>query len=152
MKPDKPVKRCAIYTRVSDDDGLEQEFNSLDAQREAGEYHIKAQAHEGWKVLPERYDDGGYSAKSLERPAAQKLLRDIEDGKIDIVVVYKIDRMSRNMADFVDLMKLFEKHNVTFVSVTQHFNTETAMGKLILNILQSFAQFEREMTADRIRD
>ena len=152
MKPDKPVKRCAIYTRVSDDEGLEQEFNSLDAQREAGEFHIKAQAHEGWIILPERYDDGGYSAKDLERPAAKRLLQDIRDGKIDVVVVYKIDRMSRNMADFVDLLKLFEKHNVAFVSVTQSFNTETAMGKLILNILQSFAQFEREMTGERIRD
>ena len=152
MKPDKPTKRCAIYTRVSDDEGLEQEFNSLDAQREAGEFHIKAQTHEGWIILPERYDDGGYSAKDLQRPAAQQLLKDIKDGKIDVVVVYKIDRMSRNMADFVDLMKLFEKHNVAFVSVTQSFNTETAMGKLILNILQSFAQFEREMTAERIRD
>lgn len=152
MKTDKPTKRCAIYTRVSDDEGLEQEFNSLDAQREAGEFHIKAQTHEGWVILPERYDDGGYSAKDLQRPAAQRLLKDIKDGKIDVVVVYKIDRMSRNMADFVDLMKLFEKHNVAFVSVTQSFNTETAMGKLILNILQSFAQFEREMTAERIRD
>lgn len=144
--------RCAIYTRVSDDEGLDQEFNSLDAQREAGEYHIKAQAHEGWRVLPERYDDGGYSAKDLNRPAAKRLLQDIKDGKIDVVVVYKIDRMSRNMGDFVELMKLFEQYKVTFVSVTQHFNTETAMGKLILNILQSFAQFEREMTAERIRD
>ncbi len=149
---EKKRMRCAIYTRVSDDEGLDQEFSSLDAQREAGEYHIKAQAHAGWVVLPERYDDGGYSAKDLHRPAAKRLLQDIKDGTIDIVVVYKIDRMSRNMFDFVDLMKLFEKHGVTFVSVTQHFNTETAMGKLILNILQSFAQFEREMTAERIRD
>ncbi|AGH98972.1 recombinase family protein [Micavibrio aeruginosavorus] len=149
---EKRTLRCAIYTRVSDDEGLDQEFSSLDAQREAGEYHIKAQAHEGWTVLPDRYDDGGYSAKDLQRPAAKRLLRDIEDGKIDVVVVYKIDRLSRNMGDFVDLMKLFDKHKVTFVSVTQHFNTETAMGKLILNILQSFAQFEREMTAERIRD
>lgn len=150
--PEKKILRCAIYTRVSDDEGLDQEFSSLDNQREAGEYHIKAQAHAGWRVLPERYDDGGYSAKDLHRPAAKRLLQDIVDGKIDVVVVYKIDRMSRNMFDFVDLMKLFEKHKVTFVSVTQHFNTETAMGKLILNILQSFAQFEREMTAERIRD
>ncbi len=152
MRADPAIKRCAIYTRVSDDEGLEQEFNSLDAQREAGEFHIKAQTQAGWVILPERYDDGGFSAKDLERPAARRLLQDIKEGKIDIVVVYKIDRLSRNMADFVDLMKLFEKHNVTFVSVTQHFNTETAMGKLILNILQSFAQFEREMTAERIRD
>lgn len=149
---EKKTLRCAIYTRVSDDEGLDQEFSSLDAQREAGEYHIKAQAHEGWTVLPDRYDDGGYSAKDLNRPAAKRLLLDIEAGKIDVVVVYKIDRLSRSMADFVELMKLFEKYKVTFVSVTQHFNTETAMGKLILNILQSFAQFEREMTAERIRD
>ena len=134
---EKKNLRCAIYTRVSDDERLDQEFSSLDAQREAGEYHVKAQAHAGWSVLPDRYDDGGYSAKDLERPAAKRLLQDIKDGKIDVVVVYKIDRMSRNMFDFVDLMKLFERHNVTFVSVTQHFNTETAMGKLILNILQS---------------
>lgn len=149
---EKKMFRCAIYTRVSDDEGLDQEFNSLDNQREAGEYHIKAQAHAGWKMLPDRYDDGGYSAKDLHRPAAKRLLQDIKDGKIDVVVVYKIDRLSRNMFDFVELMKLFEAHGVTFVSVTQHFNTETAMGKLILNILQSFAQFEREMTAERIRD
>lgn len=152
MMIEKKILRCAIYTRVSDDEGLDQEFSSLDNQREAGEYHIKAQAHAGWTVLPERYDDGGYSAKDLHRPAARRLLQDIKDSKIDIVVVYKIDRLSRNMFDFVDLMKLFEQHKVTFVSVTQHFNTETAMGKLILNILQSFAQFEREMTAERIRD
>lgn len=150
--PEKKILRCAIYTRVSDDERLDQEFSSLDAQREAGEYHIKAQAYAGWTVLPDRYDDGGFSAKDLHRPAAKRLLQDIKAGKIDVVVVYKIDRMSRNMFDFVDLMKLFEQHNVTFVSVTQHFNTETAMGKLILNILQSFAQFEREMTAERIRD
>lgn len=152
LPTEKKTLRCAIYTRVSDDEGLDQEFSSLDAQREAGEYHIKAQAHEGWMVLPDRYDDGGFSAKDLNRPAAKRLLQDIEANKIDVVVVYKIDRLSRSMADFVDLMKLFAKHNVTFVSVTQHFNTETAMGKLILNILQSFAQFEREMTAERIRD
>jgi len=150
--PSLPSKRCAIYTRVSDDDGLDQEFNSLHAQREAGEYHIKAQAHAGWMVLADRYDDGGFSGKDLERPAAKRLMQDIERGLIDIVVVYKIDRLSRSMADFVDLMKLFDKYNVTFVSVTQHFNTDSAMGKLILNILQSFAQFEREMTAERIRD
>ncbi len=152
MKPDMPIKRCAIYARVSDDEGLEQEFNSLDAQQESGEYHIKAQAHAGWVVLPERYHDGGVSAKDLNRTAVQKLMADIKAGKIDIVVVYKIDRLSRSMADFVDLMKLFEQHNVTFVSVTQHFTTDNAMGKLTLNILQSFAQFEREMTAERIRD
>ncbi len=152
MKPNPAVIRCAIYTRVSDDDGLDQEFNSLDAQREAGEYHIKAQVSAGWVALPNRYDDGGISGKDLERPAVQQLINDIKAGKIDIVVVYKIDRLSRTVADFVDLMKLFDQYNVSFVSVTQHFNTDSAMGKLILNILQSFAQFEREMTAERIRD
>lgn len=152
MKPDQAIKRCAIYARVSDDEGLEQEFNSLDAQQESGEFHIKAHTHEGWEVLPKFYHDGGYSAKDLERPAVKELIADIKAGKIEIVVVYKIDRLSRSMADFVDLMKLFEQYNVAFVSVTQHFNTDTAMGKLILNILQSFAQFEREMTAERIRD
>ncbi len=150
--PAPTLKRCAIYTRVSDDEGLDQEFNSLDAQREAGEFHIKAQVSAGWVALPDRYDDGGISGKDLERPAVKRLIEDIKAGKIDTVVVYKIDRLSRTVADFVDLMKLFDKYNVTFVSVTQHFNTDSAMGKLILNILQSFAQFEREMTAERIRD
>ncbi len=152
MKPDVPIKRCAIYARVSDDEGLEQEFNSLDAQQESGEYHIKAQAHAGWVLLPERYHDGGVSAKDLNRAAVQRLIADIKARKIDIVVVYKIDRLSRSMNDFVDLMKLFEQFNVAFVSVTQHFNTDNAMGKLNLNILQSFAQYERETTAERIRD
>lgn len=150
--PAPALKRCAIYTRVSDDEGLDQEFNSLDAQREAGEFHIKAQVSAGWVALPDLYDDGGISGKDLERPAVKRLIDDIKAGKIDIVVVYKIDRLSRTVADFVDLMKLFDKYNVSFVSVTQHFNTDSAMGKLILNILQSFAQFEREMTAERIRD
>jgi site-specific DNA recombinase len=152
MKSDIIKKRCAIYTRKSTDEGLDQDFNSLDAQREAAEHHIRAQAHEGWTVLPDRYDDGGYSGGSMERPAVERLIQDIENGLIDVVVVYKIDRLSRSMADFMKIMELFDKHNVSFVSVTQHFNTDTSMGRLILNILQSFAQFEREMTAERIRD
>ncbi len=145
-------KRCAIYTRKSTEEGLDQEFNSLDAQREAAEHHIRAQAHEGWVLLPNRYDDGGFSGGSMERPAVKRLIQDLEDGLIDVVVVYKIDRLSRSMADFMKLMELFDKQKVSFVSVTQHFNTDTSMGRLTLNILQSFAQFEREMTAERIRD
>lgn len=152
MKNEIVKKRCAIYTRKSTDDGLDQEFNSLDAQREAAEHHILSMAHEGWKILPEQYNDGGFSGGSMERPGLQKLMHDIEEGLIDIVVVYKIDRLSRSMADFMKMVALFEKYNVSFVSVTQHFNTETSMGRLILNILQSFAQFEREVTAERIRD
>lgn len=145
-------KRCAIYTRKSTEEGLDQDFNSLDAQREAAEHHIRAQAHEGWVLSPQRYDDGGFSGGSIERPAVKKLINDIEAGLIDVVVVYKIDRLSRSMADFMKLMELFDRQKVSFVSVTQHFNTDTSMGRLTLNILQSFAQFEREMTAERIRD
>lgn len=152
MKKEIIKKRCAIYTRKSTDEGLDQDFNSLDAQREAAELHIRSQAHAGWTIMPQSYDDGGYSGGSMERPAVKQLVQDIEDGLVDVVVVYKIDRLSRSMSDFMKIMELFEKHNVSFVSVTQHFNTDTAMGKLILNILQSFAQFEREMTAERIRD
>lgn len=149
---EKIKKRCAIYTRKSTEEGLDQDFNSLDAQREAAEHHIRAQAHEGWVLLPSRYDDGGFSGGSMERPAVKRLIQDIEDGLIDVVVVYKIDRLSRSMADFMKIMELFDKQKVSFVSVTQHFNTDTSMGRLTLNILQSFAQFEREMTAERIRD
>lgn len=145
-------KRCAIYTRKSTEEGLDQDFNSLDAQREAAEHHIRAQAHEGWVLIPQRYDDGGFSGGSMERPAVRRLIHDIENGLIDVVVVYKIDRLSRSMADFMKFMELFDKRKVSFVSVTQHFNTDTSMGRLTLNILQSFAQFEREMTAERIRD
>ncbi len=152
MKIEKIKKRCAIYTRKSSDEGLDQDFNSLDAQREAAEHHIRAQAHEGWTVSPTRYDDGGFSGGSMERPALKRLMEDIEDGLIDVIVVYKIDRMSRSMADFMKIMEVFDRHKVSFVSVTQHFNTDTSMGRLILNILQSFAQFEREMTTERIRD
>ena len=148
----KPILRCAIYTRVSSDQGLEQDFNSLDAQREAAEAYIKSQAHEGWKLRREGYDDGGFSGGSMERPALQKLLADIAAGRIDIVVVYKVDRLTRSLADFAKLVELFDMHKVSFVSVTQSFNTTSSMGRLTLNVLLSFAQFEREVTGERIRD
>lgn len=144
--------RCAIYTRKSTEDGLEQEFNSLDAQRESGEAYVKSQAHEGWQCLPDRYDDGGYSGGNMERPAMQRLLDDIQAGRIDCVVVYKVDRLSRSLLDFARMMEVFDKHHVSFVSVTQQFNTATSMGRLILNVLLSFAQFEREMISERTRD
>lgn len=148
----KPSFRCAIYTRVSTDHGLEQEFNSLDAQREAAEAYIKSQAHEGWQCLPAQYNDGGHSGGSIERPALQQLLSDIRAGHIDIVVVYKVDRLTRSLADFAKLVELFDRHGVSFVSVTQAFNTTNSMGRLTLNVLLSFAQFEREVTGERIRD
>jgi DNA invertase Pin-like site-specific DNA recombinase len=144
--------RCAIYTRKSTDEGLEQEFNSLDAQREACEAYIKSQKHEGWKLLPQHYDDGGYSGGSMDRPALKKLLGEVEAGRVDIIVVYKVDRLSRALSDFARMVELFDKHKVSFVSVTQQFNTTTSMGRLTLNVLLSFAQFEREVTAERIRD
>lgn len=144
--------RCAIYTRKSTEDGLEQEFNSLDAQRESGEAYVKSQAHEGWECRPDRYDDGGYSGGNMERPAMQRLLDDIQAGRVDCVVVYKVDRLSRSLLDFARMMEVFEKHHVSFVSVTQQFNTATSMGRLILNVLLSFAQFEREMISERTRD
>lgn len=147
-----PQLRCAIYTRVSTEHGLEQEFNSLDNQREAAEAYIKSQAHEGWRCLPARYDDGGFSGGSLERPALQKLLTDIRARGIDVVVVYKVDRLTRSLADFAKLVELFDQHGVSFVSVTQAFNTTSSMGRLTLNVLLSFAQFEREVTGERIRD
>jgi DNA invertase Pin-like site-specific DNA recombinase len=144
--------RCAIYTRKSSDEGLEQNFNSLDAQREACAAYILSQASEGWAELPDLYDDGGISGGTLERPALQRLLADIAAGKIDTVVVYKVDRLSRSLFDFAKLVEAFEKANVSFVSITQSFNTTTSMGRLTLNMLLSFAQFEREVTAERIRD
>lgn len=144
--------RCAIYTRVSTEHGLEQEFNSLDAQREASEAYVKSQAHEGWLLMPDYYDDGGFSGGSMERPALQELLKKIRERAIDIVVVYKVDRLTRSLADFARLVELFDEHNVSFVSVTQAFNTTTSMGRLTLNVLLSFAQFEREVTGERIRD
>lgn len=144
--------RCAIYTRVSTDQGLDQEFNSLDAQREAAEAYIKSQAHEGWICLKGIYDDGGFSGGSMERPALQRLLDDVRARKLDVVVVYKVDRLTRSLADFAKLVELFDAHQVSFVSVTQSFNTTSSMGRLTLNVLLSFAQFEREVTGERIRD
>jgi DNA invertase Pin-like site-specific DNA recombinase len=144
--------RCAVYTRKSSEEGLEQEFNSLHAQREACEAYIASQRSEGWVLVRDHYDDGGISGGTLERPALQRLLTDIEDGLIDVVVVYKIDRLSRSLMDFSKLVEVFDRNGVTFVSVTQAFNTTTSMGRLTLNILLSFAQFEREVTAERIRD
>lgn len=144
--------RCAIYTRVSSDAGLEQEFNSLDNQREAAEAHIRAQQFEGWHLIPAQYDDGGFSGGSMERPGLQRLLADVRAGLIDIIVVYKVDRLTRSLADFAKLVELFDAHGVSFVSVTQSFNTTTSMGRLTLNVLLSFAQFEREVTGERIRD
>jgi site-specific DNA recombinase len=148
----KRGSRCAIYTRVSTDQGLEQDFNSLDAQRESSEAYIKSQAHEGWRLIRERYDDGGFSGGSMERPALQKLLSDVQARRIDVIVVYKVDRLTRSLADFAKLVEMFDANNVSFVSVTQSFNTTTSMGRLTLNILLSFAQFEREVTGERIRD
>jgi DNA invertase Pin-like site-specific DNA recombinase len=147
----KPV-RCAIYTRVSTDQGLDQEFNSLDAQYEASSAYIKSQAHAGWTRIKTRYDDGGYSGGSTDRPDLQRLLNDVRARKIDVIVVYKVDRLTRSLADFAKLVELFDAHGVSFVSVTQHFNTTTSMGRLTLNVLLSFAQFEREVTSERIRD
>jgi len=144
--------RCAVYTRKSSDEGLEQEFNSLDAQREASEAYVKSQTHEGWRLLTTRYDDGGFSGGTMERPGLKRLLADIAAGTIDTVVVYKIDRLTRSLADFARIVELFDKHGVSFVSVTQSFNTTSSMGRLTLNVLLSFAQFEREVTGERIRD
>ncbi|MHA7813119.1 MAG: recombinase family protein [Phycisphaerales bacterium] len=144
--------RCAIYTRKSSDEGLDQEFNSLDAQRESAEAFIASQKAQGWKCRPDRYDDGGFSGGSMERPSLDRLIKDIEDGKIDCVVVYKVDRLSRSLMDFSRIMETFDAHGVSFVSVTQQFNTTSSMGRLTLNILLSFAQFEREIIGERIRD
>jgi site-specific DNA recombinase len=147
----RPV-RCAIYTRVSTDHGLDQEFNSLDAQYDAASAYIKSQAHAGWTLIRSRYDDGGYSGGSTDRPDLQRLLDDIRSRKLDVIVVYKVDRLTRSLADFAKLVELFDAHGVSFVSVTQQFNTTTSMGRLTLNVLLSFAQFEREVTSERIRD
>lgn len=152
IEPAPRKLRCAIYTRKSSEEGLEQEFNSLHAQREACEAYIASQRSEGWVLLRDHYDDGGISGGTLDRPALHRLLQDIEDGLIDIVVVYKIDRLSRALTDFTKLVEVFNRTGVTFVSVTQSFNTTSSMGRLTLNILLSFAQFEREVTAERIRD
>jgi site-specific DNA recombinase len=144
--------RCAIYTRKSTEVGLEQDFNSLDAQREACLAYIQSQRHEGWKCLPTRYDDGGFSGGNMERPALKRLLADVEAGKIDCLVTYKIDRLSRSLLDFARIIGNFEKHHVSFVSITQQFNSATSMGRLVLNVLLSFAQFEREIISERTRD
>lgn len=144
--------RCAIYTRKSTEEGLEQDFNSLDAQREACEAYIKSQMHEGWVLYDKQYNDGGYSGGTMDRPAFKELMQDIKDDKIDIVVVYKVDRLTRSLMDFSKIIEVFDNHNASFVSITQHFNTTTSMGRLTLNILLSFAQFEREVTGERIRD
>jgi DNA invertase Pin-like site-specific DNA recombinase len=153
-KPVSPMRRlrCAAYTRKSSEEGLDQEFNSLDAQREACEAYIASQRAEGWTLVPDYYDDGGVSGGTLERPALKRLMADIEAGRVDVVVVYKIDRLSRSLMDFARLVEVFDRHSVTFVSVTQSFNTTTSMGRLTLNILLSFAQFEREVIGERIRD
>ena len=148
---DKKI-RCAIYTRKSTEEGLEQEFNSLQAQREACEAYIKSQKHENWQLLPTEYDDGGYSGGNMERPALKRLLQDVQNGLVDIIVVYKIDRLTRSLMDFSKIVEVLDKHNASFVSITQHFNTTTSMGRLTLNMLLSFAQFEREVTGERIRD
>jgi site-specific DNA recombinase len=145
-------RRCAIYTRKSSEEGLEQEFNSLHAQREACEAFIKSQAGEGWRLIKTAYDDGGLSGGSMERPALQQLLTDIRQGLVDVVVVYKVDRLTRSLADFAKMVEVFDAHSVSFVAVTQQFNTTTSMGRLTLNVLLSFAQFEREVTGERIRD
>ena len=150
LKP--PKLRCAVYTRKSTEEGLEQEFNSLDAQREAGEAYIRSQQHEGWVCLPHRYDDGGFTGANMDRPQLRRLLDDIENGRVDCVVVYKVDRLSRSLLDFSRIMETFERKTVSFVSVTQAFNTASSMGRLILNVLLSFAQFEREMISERTRD
>jgi site-specific DNA recombinase len=150
--PVSKLARCAIYTRKSTEYNLELAFNSLDAQREACEAYIKSQAHEGWRLIPARYDDGAFSGASLERPALQQLLADVRAGKIDIVLVYKVDRLTRSLADFAKLIELFDAHAVSFVSVTQAFNTSSSMGRLTLNVLLSFAQFERELIGERVRD
>jgi site-specific DNA recombinase len=151
-KSEKQPIRCAIYTRKSTDEGLDREFNSLDAQRESAEAYIASQQHERWACLPDPYDDGGYTGGNMDRPALQRLLEDIEAGKIDCIVVYKVDRLSRSLLDFSRLVELFDEHGVSFVSVTQQFNTTHSMGRLTLNILLSFAQFEREIISERTRD
>ncbi len=150
--PDRPLVRCAIYTRKSTDEGLDREFSSLDAQRDAAEAYVRSQAALGWTCSSARYDDGGFSGGTADRPALRRLLADIAAGAIDAVMVYKVDRLSRSLPDFAALMKAFDEHGVAFVSVTQQFNTATSMGRLMLHVLLSFAQFEREVIAERTRD
>jgi len=152
MSKPKTLRRCAVYTRKSTEEGLDQAFNSLDAQREACEAYIKSQAHEGWSLIKTKYDDGGYSGGSIERPALKQLLEDVSARKVDVIVVYKVDRLTRSLADFAKIVEILDAHTASFVSVTQSFNTTTSMGRLTLNVLLSFAQFEREVTGERIRD
>ncbi|HEX03986.1 MAG TPA: recombinase family protein, partial [Bacteroidetes bacterium] len=149
---EKPIVRCAIYTRKSTEEGLEKEFNTLDAQRESGEAYIASQKNEGWICLPDRYDDGGFTGGNIDRPALQRLLEDVKAGKVGCIVTYKIDRLSRSLMDFAKIVEILETHNATFVSVTQRFSTNDSMGRLTLNILLSFAQFEREIISERTRD
>src|SRR6185369_12501569 len=144
--------RCAIYTRKSTEEGLDQSFNSLDAQREACEAYVRSQRHEGWTLTPDSYDDGGHSGGNMERPALKRLLADVEAGRVDVIVVYKVDRLTRALSDFAKIVEVLDKREASFVSVTQSFNTTTSMGRLTLNVLLSFAQFEREVTGERIRD
>jgi len=151
-RKENSVRRCAVYTRKSTEDGLDQDFNSLHAQREACEAYVRSQAGEGWKLLPDPYDDGGFSGGTMDRPALARLLADIEAQKIDTIIVYKVDRLTRSLADFSRIVDVLDAHDVSFVSITQQFNTTTSMGRLTLNMLLSFAQFEREVTGARIRD
>jgi site-specific DNA recombinase len=144
--------RCAIYTRKSTDEGLDQDFNSLDAQREAAEAYISSQRQQGWRALPESYDDGGFTGANTDRPGLKRLLDDVEGGKLDCIVVYKLDRLTRSMRDFFKIMEILDRHQATFVSVTQQFNTTTSIGRLALNIVMSFAEFERETISERTRD
>ena len=148
----RPTVRCGVYTRKSTEEGLEKEFNTLDAQREAGESYVASQKQQGWICLSERYDDGGFTGGNMQRPALKQLLKDVQAGRIDCIVVYKVDRLSRSLLDFARIMELFERHRVSFVSVTQQFNTATSIGRLMLNVLLSFAQFERELISERTRD
>jgi site-specific DNA recombinase len=152
MEKPRKLLRCAVYTRKSTEHNLDLEFNSLDAQREACQAYIKSQAHEGWRPIPDRYDDGAFSGASLDRPALQALLAEVRAGKIDVIVVYKVDRLTRSLADFAKLVELFDQRSVSFVSITQSFNTTSSMGRLTLNVLLSFAQFEREVIGERVRD
>ena len=152
MASEPKLLRCAIYTRKSTEHGLEQEFNSLHAQRDACEAYIKSQASQGWRALPQHYDDPAYSGGNLDRPALKRLLADIDAGKVDVIVVYKIDRLTRSLADFAKLVEAFDARSISFVAVTQQFNTTTSMGRLTLNVLLSFAQFERELSSERVRD
>ena len=145
-------QRCVVYTRKSTEEGLEQAFNSLDAQRDACQDYIRSQAHEGWKLVEASYDDGGFSGGTMQRPALQRLLDDIKLGTIDVVVVYKVDRLTRSLSDFSKIVETFDANDTSFVSITQQFNTTSSMGRLTLNVLLSFAQFEREVTGERIRD